>query len=180
MLPISRLVPVPKVYYAGFIKKALVVPPDNDLVIFCVKTNSVIDFCASSPDLAEQQRQHHIPEYGPDLVILSGDEAYQRISDAAKTDPVEITRHSWSYFLEVLPPVGWHADAACESFKMSERITGAITDIFVRLDDRYFKFADDIRLPHPACCARVKASKAFLEPSRAVSPEHGPAHEHDV
>jgi hypothetical protein len=54
---------------------------------------------------------------------------------------------------------------------MSERKTGDITSIYVRIDDRHFTFADDIRLPHKECCAKVRQSRAFYStPCEAAYP----------
>jgi hypothetical protein len=51
-----------------------------------------------------------------------------------------------------------------ESFKISERLSGVITAIYVSIGQRYFTFNDDIRLPHRECCQRVLASAAYAEP----------------
>jgi hypothetical protein len=54
--------------------------------------------------------------------------------------------------LGVLPPVGWRNDGPAESFKLSERTSGSITGIYVRIGDRYFTFKDGITLAHAECC----------------------------
>jgi hypothetical protein len=45
---------------------------------------------------------------------------------------------------------------------MSEYLTGRITGIYVSLDGRYFTFTDTVGMPHAECCARVRASAAFV------------------
>ena len=41
-----------------------------------------------------------------------------------------------------------------------KRQTKAFTAIYVQLNWRYFEFADDIRIPHAACCKQVFESPA--------------------
>jgi hypothetical protein len=121
--------------------------------IYCTKTNQIIDLVKSDANAALAALQ---PKYGDDLVVLPFDDAWKRHEDAAKTPPIEIDEDAWMYALEVLPPAGWkHADGG-EVFKCSERLTGAITAIYVRIDDRYFTFNDDIRLPAVECVKRVR------------------------
>ena len=68
----------------------------------------------------------------------------------------EITEARFMDALNVLPPVGWTTRGGVESFKISERITGNLTDIFARMGDRYFKLTDDIRLSADVIASRVR------------------------
>ena len=140
---------------------------DTTPTICCTRTNRLIDTCLPGQDGPEVKLARHREHYGSDLVILPFDDAWERHETAAKTEPAEITEDAWHYALNVLPPVGWRNDANGESFKMSERNTGAITCIYVRINDRHFSFADDIRTPHAECCRRVAHSKAFTNPITA-------------
>ena len=72
--------------------------------------------------------------------------------------------------LNVLPPVGWTTKAGVESFRISERIWGNITDIYARLGNRYFKLADDIRLPASTVAERVAAFAADNTTAVPVDP----------
>lgn len=137
--------------------------PDTTPTIYCTRTNRLIDTCLPGQEDAATKLVKLSAEYGPDLVVLTFDEAYQLHEDAAKSEPVEITEAKWHYALNVLPPVAWHRTSDGESFKISERITGAITSIYVHLTGRYFTFNDDIRTPHAECCRRVVQSMAFRE-----------------
>jgi len=142
--------------------------------LYCTRTNTLVDVYIHGPVIpADRLRAYHA-DYGPDLVVLPFSEACRRHEDAAKSPPVEITRRDWQYALEVLPPLGWRNDGPRESFKMSERITGCITTIYVRLGDRHFQFADDIRTPHDQCCARVAASRACLASEQSAPSQDGP------
>lgn len=92
---------------------------------------------------------------------MTCDEAGQQIDDAAlalyRKDVVEITEERFMDALNVLPPVGWVTRAGVESFRISERIWGNITDIYARLGSRYFRLSDDIRLSPSVIAERVAA-----------------------
>jgi hypothetical protein len=72
-------------------------------------------------------------------------------------DITEITEARYWDALEVLPPVGFAVRDGVESFRLSERLAGSITDIYARLGERYFTLTDDIRMPASAISTRVKA-----------------------
>lgn len=74
-----------------------------------------------------------------------------------RKDVTEITGQRFMDALNVLPPVGWTTRAGVESFRISERIWGNLTDIYARLGDRYFVLTDDIRLSPAAVAERVAA-----------------------
>ena len=133
----------------------------NCNAIFCPATNRIIDMIPAGSDGATWFATHGT-KYGTGLVVLDFDEAHKRYENSFKSEPVEITEDKWHEMLGCLPPVGWKHDASGESFKMSERMAGAITGIYVRIGERFFQFYDDIRTPHPECLARCVLSKANL------------------
>jgi len=130
--------------------------------IYCVRTNRFIDVAADRA-VAETALKRHAPEYGPNLVVLGLDDAMACHEAAFRTDPEEISADKWDEMLGVLPPVAWRNDGAGESFKMSEYLTGRITGIYVSLDGRYFMFNDSVGTSHAECCARVRASAAYVK-----------------
>lgn len=130
--------------------------------IFCRDTNRIIDTVPAGSDGTAWFAKHGTT-YGRNLVVIPFDEAHKRYEESFKTEPVEITEAKWHEMLCVLPPVAWKRDPSGESFKMSERMAGSITGIYVRLGDRYFQFYDDIRLSHPECVARCVLSRANLK-----------------
>lgn len=130
--------------------------------IFCPATNRIIDVIPAGSDGSAWFATHG-DKYGTGLVVLDIDEAQKRYEDSFRSDPVEITEEKWHDMLGCLPPVAWKRDTSGESFKMSERMAGSITGIYVRLGNRYFQFYDSIRLPHAECLARVALSKANLQ-----------------
>jgi hypothetical protein len=149
------------------------VPTDDRNAIYCTRSATIIDLCHGTA-LQQQARLRALTaDYGHDLVILPFAEACRRRDAAARSQPVEITAARWAEALELLPPVGWQNDGARESFKQPERITGMITSIYVRLGDRQFSFADDIRTPHALCCEIVARSRAYLAPESRWEPESG-------
>jgi hypothetical protein len=92
---------------------------------------------------------------------MTCDEAFAAIDAAAlaryKADITEVTEERFTDALNVLPPVGWTTHRGVESFRISERLWGNLTDIYARLGDRYFKLTDDIRLPAATIAERVHA-----------------------
>ena len=95
---------------------------------------------------------------------MACDEAWKAIDETAlakyRKDVSEITEARFMDALNVLPPVGWTTRQGVESFKISERLWGNITDIYARLGDRYFTLTDDIRLSPGIIAERVAAYAA--------------------
>lgn len=139
---------------------------DNPLCVFCEATNNLIDFLHAGETSAEAVGRLS-DEYGELLVVIPTDQAMKRHEQAAKTPPEEITEERFNDMLNVLPPVDWTITGNGESFKMSERYTGSITSIFVKLNQRCFTFRDTIKLPHDDCCARVFHSEVYRAPKAA-------------
>jgi hypothetical protein len=130
----------------------------TDDVVFSPSRGVVIDFLCTDGrthcrSLAVEEL---LPEH-PDAVVIDWREASRRIEDRMRTPPVRTTDVEWRAALSVLPPADWRREGRSESFKMSERITGRLTHIYCRIEDRYFSFADDIALTHREIVARCEA-----------------------
>jgi hypothetical protein len=76
------------------------------------------------------------------------------------SEPVEITQAQFIDALEVLPPDDWQRHVYSESFKMSERLSGRITSVFVRVNDRYYEFADRDSITHEEAVEKVSRAMA--------------------
>jgi hypothetical protein len=76
------------------------------------------------------------------------------------SEPVEITQAQFIDALEVLPPDDWQRHVYSESFKMSERLSGRITSVFVRVNDRYYEFADRDPITHEEAVEKVSRAMA--------------------
>jgi hypothetical protein len=126
----------------------------NETVIYSPSQRSLIDFVGTKETVG-QAFDRLMPRYGNDLIAMALDTAIARQEDAYRSPVQEITEEQWFDALEVLPPVAWKNTADGESFKMSERLSGSITGIYVRKGGRCFMFNDSITLPHAECCARV-------------------------
>lgn len=121
----------------------------------------------------------------PSALRLACDDAWQQIDAIAltryRTDVVEISEERFLDALNVLPPVGWTTRCGVESFKISERIWGNVTDIFARCSSRYFKLSDDMRLSADVIGARVlefiAAHPTSTQASEPQRPETCVAHE---
>ena len=127
-------------------------------VVFCTATQSIIDYVYAWRGETEQEAiQRLIANYGTHLTTMPVDEAQTLYEANFKTPVEEISQVYFEYALNVLPPVAWTHARAAESFKISERTAGCITAIYVSMQDRCFRFHDDIRTPHDDCCSRVAA-----------------------
>ena len=97
----------------------------------------------------------------PGVERISFDDALARQADHWRSEPSEITKAQFWEMLEVLPPVDWCNWSNSESFKMSERLSGIITGIYVRIGceavgtERYYTFNDDCTMKHDAIVAKV-------------------------
>lgn len=98
-----------------------------------------------------------------DCVVISEDEAFDRIEALCITDPKEIDVDRFDYLLNVLPPERWAREGYSESFQMMERTNGRVTCIACRIDTRYFEFEDICGMSHADICRKVMASKAWSE-----------------
>lgn len=95
---------------------------------------------------------------------MTCNDAWTAIDAAAlaryRKDVEEVSEERFMEALNVLPPVGWTTRCGVESFRISERLWGNLTDIYARLGDRYFKLVDDIRLPAATIAERLAAYAA--------------------
>ena len=97
----------------------------------------------------------------PGAQRMSLDEAVKlvEVAEAKRyVKPVsEITRADYWYALEVLPPADWKRRKGVESFKMSERTCGMITQIFAQCGERYFTLSDQCTVTADEIADRVGA-----------------------
>lgn len=134
--------------------------PDADTVVFCTRTNRIIEFVERFGE-ASTALSSLSPEYGPDLIVLPLADAYKRYENGFKASPVEVSAERYWDMLEILPPDGFVGTGHEESFKLSERTAGNITAIFARVGDRYFELADSVFMKHADIIAAVRNSEAF-------------------
>lgn len=90
--------------------------------------------------------------------VLATVEEFDVLKEAAlRTDPVPTTKEIFWEMLEVLPPLGYRHTHEGESFKMVERYSGRMTNIYARIGDSYWTLMDCDSLPHDEIMAKVKA-----------------------
>ena len=107
--------------------------------------------------LAETQQEN------PGAIMATFDRAIAESEDLSRL-PVSFTNETqFDEMLNVLPPAGWIRGDFAEFFKMSERYSGIITDIYVRVYDDYFHLRDDITLPHSEIVDRCIAYRDSIE-----------------
>jgi hypothetical protein len=120
-------------------------------IFYSAKTNDIIDTCTDENPPRSHVNGHTLEEIRtryPDAVIMEWEKA-QKIMDDRNCLPVrEITEEQWYEMLEVLPPEGWKNDDNGESFKMMERWSGIITDIYARIGTRYLTLRDSAYTKH--------------------------------
>lgn len=132
-----------------------------------------------------QEDQPQVHARHPAAVRMTCDEAWKVIDETAleryRKDVSEITEARFMDALNVLPPVGWTTRHSVESFRISERLWGNITDIYARLGERFFTLTDDIRLS-PAIVAERVAAFAAAHPQSLDSsgPERPEGDERDT
>lgn len=127
-------------------------------VVFCTATQRIIDYVHVARGETEADAvKRLLPDYGTALTAMPADEAQDLYEASFKSAVEEITEKDFLYALNVLPPVGWVNARGAQSFKISERLAGRITSIHLEMQGRFFRFHDDIRLSHNACCERVAA-----------------------
>lgn len=106
-------------------------------------------------------REQLTEQYG-EIVIINTEEAYRLHCESFKRPPVEITEERFMEMLEILPPGKWVRYSEEESFHVTERISGNIVSIFVRIGDRFFEMQDEVTLSH---ADRVRAAAITLSAS---------------
>ncbi len=126
--------------------------PSTKTVIDLVRANGLS--MHGQLTLAQLQAQE-----GSDVVVMDTDAAIQQIRESHIKSPVEISEDRFDHMLGILPPQGWVRYKTEESFHVSERITGNIVMIFVRIGSRYFEMHDEATLSHED---RVKAAGITL------------------
>ncbi|MBB6117703.1 hypothetical protein F4826_004681 [Rahnella inusitata] len=72
------------------------------------------------------------------------------------TPPVEIDLHRYMDVLGTLPPLDWQGGHDSESFKFAEMMCGNVTDIYAKVEGRYFQLCDECTLSHAEIVRRIK------------------------
>jgi len=72
------------------------------------------------------------------------------------TLPVEIDLHRYMDVLGTLPPLDWQGGRDSESFKFAEMMCGNVTDIYAKVEGRYFQLCDECTLSHAEIVRRIK------------------------
>lgn len=133
--------------------------PTATHVFYSRSENTVIDTCRdTNPPRSHIQNEtlNEIRARYPDAEYIEFEKAIKIIEEKHRLPVREITKEYFWEMLEVLPPAGWKKETGCESFKLSEKWSGNITDIYARIDKRYFTLRDTIFLPHNEIIKRCK------------------------
>jgi hypothetical protein len=116
------------------------------------------NFCGRISGKTIEQFRERYPtiELGDVDVVIAQKEAMLR------SEPTPCTKDQYFDALVTLPPLGFTHVQGYESFKMEERFSGRMTNIYVRATGGFFySFMDVDTLSHADIIARVKQSKHF-------------------
>lgn len=85
--------------------------------------------------------------------------------------PLPITRGTWWYMLEVLPPMHWRHHRGAEMFQMSEMMTGNVTSTMVRVGNAYWHLYAEMGEPPERILQRLRDG-IRLQAKRGTDAEH--------
>lgn len=98
----------------------------------------------------------------PGMTIITEAECREKIEALTREAPVLIDAEAYDDALNMLPPMGWEHYEETASFRMSERLNGNITRIYVRIGMQYFRFAGHYATSHADAVATVRAAAPAL------------------
>lgn len=96
----------------------------------------------------------------PDVSIVDDEVSVAHDRKQRITEPKEITKDQFWYWLECLPPCKWKRLGSTEAFHVSERITHDIVTWCVRIGERYFSL-DNTDTLNPEQAVNLVANKFF-------------------
>lgn len=94
----------------------------------------------------------------PDLVTMYSESFHQLRYEQNRKPVSEISEEHFTDMLEVMPPVNWSnpGNGQGRSFMMEEIFPGAVSDIYVEWQGRFFSLRDDCALSHEEILNVVK------------------------
>lgn len=134
---------------------------NSNIVWYSKSINSVVTYPVNNKCPYSGKTFAEIKLKYDDLEVISKDEAIARINQAFTTQPREIDEDTYMEALEVLPPLGYQQLGDTESFKSCEPLTGTITAIYCRANDRYFTFSDSMSMKHDEILVKLYNSEVF-------------------
>lgn len=117
----------------------------------------VIDESGVQRGLVSGETQAELSDRYPDTQVIDIDGYWRMHNDAWRTQPGPSTEENFTFALECMPPLDWETVRGIESFKMEERLTGNMTNIHVRKDDRYWTFVDRDDLSAEEIALKIEA-----------------------
>lgn len=101
-----------------------------------------------------------IIDQNPDVILARIEEYDLLHHEHYSTQPVQVTEERYWEMLEVLPPLDMHTSNLGTTFKMIERYSGNITDIFAQIGDIYWNFRDRDSMRHEEIIEKIRGAKA--------------------
>mgnify|MGYP001439522548 CR=1 FL=1 len=138
-------------------------PKKATYVFYSESENCIIDTCQDSiPPRSDINNNtlEEIRQSSPDAQYMKFERACQMMDEKNKLPVSEITEENFWNMLKIIPPMDWKQSNDHESFKMSERYSGTITNIYARIKNRYFTLQDSEFLKHDEIIKRCEQYKA--------------------
>ena len=138
-------------------RQGTILTPVDCIVYYDIVKNIVIDTINKQGLTSIYKKTYdQVKLENPDVVIMDIDRACKMIDDKNKTKPKEINYQQFENMLCELPPENWIQKENTESFIFSEYYSGIITDIYARINDKYYAFRDSANLTHNQIINKIK------------------------
>lgn len=119
----------------------------------------ILDFCdENGKTLILKESLEQVRERAPDAIESTFDAAMLAIEEGL-IDPVpeKITQQDFKQAFNLMP-CRHVANATTETFMTTERLSGLVTRIYVRIGDAYFALHDRCTLSHDQIVAKIRAT----------------------
>lgn len=128
----------------------------SEYCFYSPSSKNIIDFLNSEDKTQiNQETLIQVQKRYPDAIRIKSDDAFLQHEQNYKSDVQEITEAEYWEKLNILPPLGHNFSDGCETFKMSEMLTGTTTSIYCQLARRYYTFNDSVTLKHQEIQKRI-------------------------
>ena len=141
-------------------KQGTILTPADCIVYYDIVKNIVIDTINKDGLTSINKKTYdQVRLENENVVIMDIDRACKMIDDKNKTKPKEIDYQQFEDMLCALPPENWIQKENSESFIFSEYYSGTITDIYARINEKYYTFRDSSKLTHNQIINKIKGIK---------------------
>jgi len=138
-------------------KQGTILAPVNCIVYYDIVKNIVIDAINKQGLTSIYKKTYEqVKLENENVVVMDIERACKKIDDKNKTKPKEINYQVFENMLCELPPENWTQKESTESFIFPEYYSGIITDIYARINNKYYTFRDSAKLTHNQIINKIK------------------------